>query len=323
MKKIFLSSLLILIVFLVLGLLPGRGAASSINQQVDESVIRGGQLYDDWTKLVDSPPAAGSTHPIWERQTSNTLSGSDTYRCVLCHGWDYQGADGAFRSGAGYTGFPGIYASREMSSEELAGILRGASDKEHDFSAYLTGADIDALVAFIQNGLIDDNLYIDKISLKVLNGDLDNGNTLFNEVCAECHGEDGRLIRFRYEGQEIILGKLAIQDPWRFLHRTRFGTARAPDMAVGAELGWTAQDGRDVLLYAQTLPAELETAGEPSIGEETPGTGKQPGGPASNIFTGILTALGAVATGAGFALVLGAVLIGVLFLLVWILRSRK
>lgn len=323
MKKVFLSGLLILIVLLGLGLLSQRGIASSAGQQVDEQVVRGGQLYDDWTRLVQSPPEAGSTHPIWERQTANTLSGSDTYRCVLCHGWDYQGADGAFRSGAGYTGFPGIYTARDMSPEDLEGVLRGTADQEHDFSSYLSSADIAALVAFIQNGLIDDDLYIDKVSLKVLNGDLENGRTLFDEICADCHGEDGKLIQFRYEGQEIILGKLAVQDPWRFLHRTRFGTARAPEMAVGADLGWTAQDGRDVLLYAQTLPTGFETGEMPSFGEQTPGAGKQPGGPASNVFTGILTALGAIATGAGFALVLGAVLIGVLFLLVWFLRSRK
>lgn len=323
MKKTVFGSLLILFVLLSLGLLVQRGLAFSPTQQVDEQVIRGGQLYDDWTKLVQSPPAAESTHSIWERQTTNTLSGSDTYRCVICHGWDYQGDDGAFRSGAGYTGFPGIYDAREMRATELEGILRGGADKEHNFSTYLNDADIDALVAFIQNGLVDDNLYIDMVSLKVLNGDLGNGKTLFNEVCAECHGEDGRLIQFRYEGQEIILGKLAVQDPWRFLHRTRFGTARAPEMAIGASLGWTAQDGRDVLLYAQTLPTGLEKIGEPSIGEQTPGAGEQPGGPATNIFTGILTALGAIAAGAGFALLLGALLIGVLFLLVWFLRSRK
>lgn len=323
MKKILFGSLLILIVILSLGFLSERGLAFSFYQQIDEQIVRGGQLYDDWTKLVQSPPAAESTHPIWERQTTNTLSGSDTYRCVSCHGWDYQGADGAFRSGSNFTGFPSVYEVREMTAEQLEDVLRGRTSEEHDFSDFLTDADIDALVAFLQSGVIDDNEYIDMVSLKVLNGDLQNGRTLYEDVCSECHGADGRLIQFRYEGQEINLGKLAVQDPWRFLHRTRFGTARAPEMAVGANLGWTAQDGRDVLLYAQTLPTGLEDAGEPSMGEQTPGTGKQPGGPASNIFTGILTALGAIATGVGFALVLGAVLIGIIFLLVWFLRSRK
>ena len=94
-------------------------------------------------------------------------------------------------------------------------------------------------------------------------------------------------------------------------------------MVIGVNLGWTVEEGRDVLLYAQTLPTGLESSGTPSIGEQTPGSGDQPGGPASNIFTGILTALGAMATGLGFAIILGLVLIGIIFLVVWVLRGRK
>ncbi|MHB1481179.1 MAG: c-type cytochrome [Bellilinea sp.] len=323
MKKFFFGGLLILIVSLSLGVLVQSGWAHSLNQQTDELVIQGGQLYDDWTKLIQPAPTLEGSHPIWGQQTTNTLSGVDTYRCVSCHGWDYQGADGAFRSGANFTGFPGIYDAREQDAAALEDALTGGLNQEHDFSSYLDDSDREALIAFIQNGLIDDNLYIDMVSLKVLNGDLENGKALYLAACAECHGDDGRLIQFRYEGQDINLGKLAIQDPWRFLHRTRFGTARAPEMVIGTELGWTAQDGRDVLLFSQTLPTGMEEQGGPSIGEQTPGTGEQPGGPASNIFTGILTALGAMATGLGFALVLGALLIGIIFLVVWFLRGRK
>jgi cytochrome c553 len=182
---------------------------------------------------------------------------------------------------------------------------------------------MEALADFIQNGLVDDNLYIDMVSLKVIDGDLQNGSTLYASGCAECHGTDGRQIEFRYEGQDVNLGRLAVQDPWRFLHRTRFGTARAPDMTVGVNLGWSAKDGRDVLLYAQSLPTGLEVAAQPSIGEQTPAGGVPPGGPASNFFTGILTALGAMVTSVGFAVILGALLAGILFLVVWFLRGRK
>lgn len=323
MYKKFFGGLLILMVFLGLGLLVQSGSAFSLNQQTDELIIRGGQLYDDWTQLVQPAPSLEGSHPIWGRQTTNTLGGVETYRCVSCHGWDYQGADGAFRSGSNFTGFPGIFDAREQDAGALEDVLRGQTDPEHDFSAYMSSTDLEALAAFIQDGVIDDNIYIDMISLKVLNGDLENGSALYTNACTECHGEDGRLIHFRYEGQDINLGKLAVQDPWRFLHRTRFGTARAPEMVVGANLGWSAQDGRDVLLYAQTLPTGLEDSGQPSIGEQTPGTGEQPGGPATNIFTGILTALGAMATSLGFALVLGAMLVGIIFLVVWFLRGRK
>lgn len=324
MKKLVLGSLLIAFLIIGFAFLPRIGHASSLGQATEEQLVRGAQLYDDWTKLVDPAPALDSSHPIWARQETNTLSGPDTYRCVVCHGWDYQGADGAFRVGsANFTGFPGIFAAREMDSDTLIEALTGRADPEHDFSPYLGSEDLKALAAFIQSGLVDDNLYIDSVSLKVLDGDLENGGKLYAAGCAECHGEQGTTITFRYEGQDVFLGKLAVQDPWRFLHRTRFGTARAPEMTIGAQLGWTEQDGRDVLLYAQTLPSGLEAVEEPSFSDQTPGAGEEPGGPANNLLTGIITAIGALATSLGFAVVLGALLIGVIFLIVWVLRSRN
>lgn len=129
---------------------------------------------------------------------------------------------------------------------------------------------------------------------------------------------------FRMEGQYVTLGTLAVTNPWRFLHRTRFGTAAAPDMPIGRSLGWSAQDGRDVLLFAQTFATGLPRGAQtPSLGgrEQTPVV--QPGGPAQGILGGLLTALGAMATGLGFAILLGAVLVGLIFLVVWIVRGKK
>ena len=323
MKRMFFGSLLILILIIGLGFLVQKGLAAPWNQEDVDQMVRGAQLYDDWTKIVDPLPTLTGSQPIWATQSTNTQSGVDTWRCVSCHGWDYKGDAGAFRAGPNFTGFPGIYDSRSIEFSELEGILAGGTNPDHNFSAYLNSTDVASLGMFIQDGLIDDNEFIDPVSLKVLGGDLKRGNELYTRACTQCHGDDGRKIQFRYEGQDINLGKLAEQDPWRFLHRTRFGTARAPEMVVGAKLGWTAQEGRDVLLYAQTLPTGLEASGTPSIGEQTPGSGKQPGGPASNIFTGILTALGAMATGLGFAVILGLILIGIIFLVVWVLRGRK
>ncbi len=95
-------------------------------------------------------------------------------------------------------------------------------------------------------------------------------------------------------------------------------------MTIGQELGWTAQDGRDVLLYARSLPSGLEVQGQaPALeGQEAPAA-QEPGGPASSLLTGVLTALGAVATGLGFAVMIGGVLAGIILLLVWLLRGAK
>lgn len=323
MKRMVFGSLLILIVLIGLGFLVEKGLAAPWNQEDVEQMVRGAQLYDDWTKIVDPVPTLTETQPIWSTQSTNTQSGVDTWRCVSCHGWDYKGADGAFRSGPNFTGFPGIYDSRGIEFSEFQALMDGSANPDHNFSAYLNATDVASLGLFIQNGLIDDNEFIDPVSLKVLGGDLQQGNELYTSACASCHGDDGRQIQFRYEGQDINLGKLAVQDPWRFLHRTRFGTARAPEMVIGAKLGWQVEEGRDVLLYAQTLPTGFETSSTPSIGEQTPGSGAQPGGPANSILTGILTALGAMATGLGFAIILGVLLIGIIFIVVWFLRGRK
>lgn len=297
--------------------------AAAPAQQQNQDLVRGARLYDDWTEVIDLASPPSGDQPIWARQSTNTRRGPETWRCVSCHGWDYQGKDGAYRSGANYTGFPGIYAARLKSAADLSAAISGGIDAEHNFSGFLVPADIDALATFIKEGLIDDNEFIDPVSLKIIGGDAAHGKQLYEEGCASCHGPNGQQIEFRYEGQDIVLGTLANQDPWRFLHRTRFGTARAPEMTIGYDLGWTPQDGRDLLLYAQTFPTGLAPTSAPSMAELTPGTAEQPGGPARNIFSGILTGLGAMATSLGFAIVVGISLVVIIFLVVWLLRGRS
>lgn len=291
------------------------------NPQSKNPVVLGAQLYDDWSKIVPGASVPVGNSLIWSRQTNNTRSGADTWRCVTCHGWDYQGKDGAFKSGSNATGFPGILAGSELSQSELVAIFSGGNDLQHDFSVFLGDEDLNNLAAFIQEGLINDNQFIDIITRKVISGNLANGKNKFESTCASCHGNDGKKLTFRYEGSDIALGTLAVQDPWRFLHRTRFGTARAPDMPVGTDLGWTAQDGRDVVYYVQSsLPTGFEV--DNSAPQEIQPVENQ-GGPANNIFSGIITAFGAMATSLGFAILVGAALIGIILLLVWLLRSRK
>jgi uncharacterized membrane protein YphA (DoxX/SURF4 family) len=92
-------------------------------------------------------------------------------------------------------------------------------------------------------------------------------------------------------------------------------------MPLGVNLNWTPQDGRDVLYYVQSsLPSGLEA--QASTPEEIEPVENQ-GGPAKNILTGILTAFGAMGVSLGFAVLLGAVFIGVILLVVWLIRNQK
>lgn len=319
--KLMFSFIVILILLVVFGSITYFEASASDHLQEIDPVSRGAQIYDDWTSVVPDAPIPVGDHPIWDRQTNNTISGIDTWRCVICHGWDYQGVEGAFRSGPYSTGFPGLLESSSKSEFALMQALNGTTDTQHDFTSILNEEDLEAVITFIQTGLIDDNEYIDIITRKVIGGDLANGKQKYEETCASCHGEDGTQATFRYEGNQVSLGTLAVQDPWRFLHRTRFGTARAPEMPLGYEIGWTPEDGRDVVFYVQTsLPTGFE---EPIVETMEIEPVANLGGPAQNWFTGIVTAFGAMATSLGFAILLGALFIGIILLLVWLLRGRQ
>ena len=314
------GALLVILTAVILFWISRAGAQEPVPSA--EDMIQGALLYDKWYAALGTNPPPGEM-PIWARQSTNTRSGADTWRCSECHGWDYRGAAGAYSSGSHFTGFPDLLSLVvELENTDIIDHLKGANDPAHDFSAYLDEASLQQLAAFLKFGLIDDAQYIDPISLRVINADAERGRSLYAGTCQACHGEDGKAIIFRSEGISEYLGSVANRDPWRFLHRTRFGVA-GTDMPVGYALGWTPEDGRDVLAYVQTLP----TGGEISVSQGyQPAESRQaevPAGPANNLFSGILTGLAAFFGGISYAVLFigGFLLLG--FLVVFILGRRK
>lgn len=293
-------------------------SARSAQKSADDVVI-GAQLYDKWYATLGIS-APGGNMPAWERQTTNSRSGADTWRCAECHGWDYKGSEGAYGSGSHFTGFPGVIKlAAAMTPEETIGHLKGSKDPSHDFSKYIDDANLQKLALFLKEGVIDDAEFIDSVTLKVKNGDQGHGKQLYDQTCAACHGADGKQIVFRTEGINESLGEVANRDPFRFLHRTRFGVA-GTEMPVGRDLGWTPADGRDVLAYAQTLSAgPAAPAGNAGAGSKS---GPDLGGPGEGVFSGILTGLAAFFGMFGMSLLFlgGLVLLGAV--IVWALRKR-
>ena len=301
----------------------------SVNQVIaqaetpsDSDIVTGAQIYDKWYAALNEEPPSGNM-PIWSRQSTNSRSGEDTWRCSECHGWDYLGVEGAYGSGSHLTGFPNVLAlSSMLSLDEIVGHLKGSKDPAHDFSKYMDNASLLKVADFLKFGTINDHDYIDPISLKVKNGNIDQGKSLFESTCIACHGEDGKQIIFHTEGIDEYLGSVANRDPWRFLHRTRFGVA-GTEMPIGYDLGWSPEDGRDILAYVQTLPAGGQVAGVAPNLNITPTPGINPGGPSFNLWSGILTGLGAFVGAAGYSLafIVAFVLIG--YLVVTLLKRKK
>ncbi|MFQ5413558.1 MAG: c-type cytochrome [Phycisphaerae bacterium] len=234
------------------GLTPGTPTDAFTNADV----VRGGALYDKWWTVAEVAEPTGD-HPLWAGRPdvdSNTRTGLDTWRCKECHGWDYKGVDGAYATGSHRTGIAGIFGTT-MSAQEVFDLL-GAGD--HGFSAAgLSDADIWDLAKFVLEGQIDTGDIIDADN--AFTGDTTSGQTLYddgiggNTACAQCHGAEGRDIPFHPEPDEEFVGTLAVDNPWEFQHKVRFGQP-GEAMPAAVNVGASLQDIADVGAYAQTLP---------------------------------------------------------------------
>jgi mono/diheme cytochrome c family protein len=232
--------------------LPIPGAVPIGGAAVSGSASVGGRLYDQWWKEagVDEP---SSDQPLWATQSTNTRSGTDTWRCKECHGWDYQGAAGAYGSGSHFTGFSGVFDVQSESFDTIVAFIDGSANSDHDFSAMGDEA-INNLAAFLKSSLVDVSPLIDPETKAAIGGDTANGEELF-AGCAACHGDDGLLLNFGGDDDPEYVGTIAFDNPWEFLHKVRAGQP-GTGMPAALDAGWSMDDLLDLLAFSQTLPIE-------------------------------------------------------------------
>jgi hypothetical protein len=163
---------------------------------VNADAVRGGQLYDKYWKVTagDAPTGEHLLYPSFGAKT-----GSDTWRCKECHGWDYIGNDGRYASGSHYTGIKGLYPA----SKSLWLAFLSLKNDHSYTSSDLSDADIWDLVKFYRDGLIDISIIFSEDG--TFTGDADLGSILYNDgvagsesgskktnaSCSSCHGTDG------------------------------------------------------------------------------------------------------------------------------------
>jgi mono/diheme cytochrome c family protein len=226
--------------------------AQSLMPSPSGNVTRGGRLYDKWWSEAGVPAPAGE-HPLYP--PAGAQSGSSTWRCKECHGWDYQGADGAYGSGSHFTGISGVWQSSNLSGEELYAILTGDL-ADHDFSPYIAEQDIWDLVDFLREGTAFIPTYVDLGTKTFKDGDAGAGSSAFSSICAVCHGYAGTAIDF---GDSTFINDIATDNPWEFLHKARMGQPGTAMPALYDIQGRTIQDAVNVGAFAQTLePTQIE-----------------------------------------------------------------
>jgi mono/diheme cytochrome c family protein len=218
-------------------------------------VSEGGELYDNWMAAMGVETPA-SDQPLFATQTTNTRTGTATWRCKECHGWDYNGVDGEYGSGNHLTGFKGIRASSVLSSEDLTAWLNGGKNPDHNFvgEGMLGEAQVASLVAFLQSNKIDTSAFISADGT-VTGGYLERGADFFSSNCAACHGEDGTKLNFGDATEPEYVGTVAVSNPREFVHKVSYGNPGFT-MVSGINMDWSLQDIIDLLTFARTLPTK-------------------------------------------------------------------
>jgi mono/diheme cytochrome c family protein len=73
------------------------------------------------------------------------------------------------------------------------------------------------------------------------------GKAIFQNVCAACHGFDGKAINWGSEEKPKYVGTEAQSNPWEVLHKIRAGH---PGVEMPALMAFPIQDAVNVLKYA-------------------------------------------------------------------------
>ena len=214
--------------------------------------IRGGRMWDKWWVMNGVTPPQ-TNHPLYP--AVGQQAGPNTYRCKECHGWDYKGVDGAYSSGSHYTGIIGVLGSTKTPSEMFNLLKFDTAPNGHGYANYgMNDQDINDIVEFVQNYLIDTALYIDANGSFM--GDEAQGQFNFTEgaggmlQCVMCHGPEGDWLNFGTTEVPEWVGTVADHNPWELMHKIRFGQP-ATSMPSWIQYGGTTQGVADIGVYAQ------------------------------------------------------------------------
>ena len=246
----------------------------------DASVVLGGRIYDKWWITSNTLSDPITTHPLWP--ASNTkISGSDTWRCKECHGWDYRGRDGVYSQGKHTSNIIGIVNTtsaimQQSTAAQVYTFLKTNTD--HGFaSGDFTDTEYYAATKFVMTMRAEMEASASPINFidgttKLATGDTDNGKTVYQSTqgscsASNCHGADGKALDFVDNDASYLpnafVHNIAQENPWEFVHKVRFGVAQMPALYdnPSAEVN-TVAASIDVLAYSQTeLLPEVKRAG--------------------------------------------------------------
>lgn len=209
---------------------------------VAADLVRGGLLFDRWWRVNGAPAPTdsnteGGSHPLYPSGIG-AQSGSNTFRCRECHGWDYKGKDGAYGPGSSHeTGIGGIFGTK-LGPQAMFNLLKADPDlvpNGHHMGYYgMSDADIWDAVKMCREGTIDTAQYIlPGPTPFFLSFDLTAGRAGYETYCASCHDDPNSSSvhgtwPWSGEGSTNSLDQITRRNPWQMLHTIRFGHPGSP-----------------------------------------------------------------------------------------------
>ena len=133
----------------------------------------------------------------------------------------------------------------QVAGTDAGEILATLKTGDHDFSAYMDDQALTDIALFLSGNMLDSAAFItDKAAV---GGDAAAGEAIYGENCVDCHGPEGLVLNFGDESGTEYYGTIAIDNPWEFVHKARFGQPQVADMPALVDLGLTDQEYIDLL----------------------------------------------------------------------------
>jgi thiosulfate dehydrogenase len=204
----------------------------------------GGKLYDNYFQATDADIAKLQPNPAFpDELAARTI---DTWRCVSCHGWDYDGAEKSTTSKAQASQFVSLRQLEGSEPDEIR-VRFNKVHNDHPIAKY-EGLPLDLIMLFLSIGQVDDNAFVTPET--VSEEHMLRGQNIFEGICMNCHDPDGKAGLERRLGEAQSLGWIARNEPKRFLHKVINGV---PGQAMVSLRFIDEEVVVDLISYIKTL----------------------------------------------------------------------
>ena len=223
---------------------------SYVQTALGRSNTSGGRLFDNWIIETGADAALAIPNPLMQlapdQAAASLVSNVDSWRCVTCHGFDYEGGRFGFSNN-----LVELKTLNKWDSPKVFNILKngysavdpttGTLVTVHKYSDFLSDLSLWDLAAFADERLDDMHEFIrvDTGGIRSYKAVFAEGEELYNEQipgtfktgsqvgCLACHGADGKLA-VRLDGTATDIFSLSWQDPFKFFHVLAYGSPRSP-----------------------------------------------------------------------------------------------